>query len=344
MIIKHISFILLFSTIFFAIACKPKPEKHLKQQISELPDSLKLDSLTQLIHQNPRQSDLYGERSKLNGKLGKINDAINDLTIANALDSLNPQYYLDLSDYYLRMGKSEVTHDLLLKANRLIPENRDILYRLGNLYFYVQNYKKAMNYLNQAQKIDPYMAQVYFSKAMILKETGDTAKAVENLQIAVEREPLYYDAYMLLGYLFSTKPDSLAIDYYKNAVRIIPDSYEAYYGIAMFYQENNNPEEALKTYRFMLDSISNRLPMIHFNMGYIEMLDYENYAEAIQHYDSAILFNTNYPEAYCNRAFCYEKLNQSSLARADFMKALEQQPNMEVAIKGLNRLDGKTDE
>jgi len=328
-------------TLFLISACNTKPKPQTPNAFTSLPDSLKIDSITELIRDNPRQSQLYDERSKLNTKLGRITDAINDLTIASALDSLNPQYYIDLSDYFLRMGKSEVTHDLLLKANRLIPANKDILYRLGNLYFYVRNYKKAMEYLNQAMKIDPFMSEVYFSKAMIFKETGDTTKAVENLQIAVEREPRYYDAYMLLGYLFSAKSDSLAIDYYRNAARIIPDSYETYYSIAMFYQENGKPGEALKTYRFMLDSISNRLPIIHYNMGYIEMLYYENFGDAIQHYDSAIMFKAIYPEAFCNRAFCYEKLSQLDQARADFTKALEQLTNMDIAIKGLNRLDGK---
>ena len=323
------------------ISCKNKNSESENIRTIELPDSIKIDSLTNLIIKNPKKADLYAERSDIQFRQGEINKAINDLLIANSLDSLNPDYYIKLADFYLQLGKSEVINKILMKGNHLIPDNKDILYRLGNLYFYIQDYKKAMAFLNHAKNIDPYFAEVYFTKALVLKEIGDTVRAVENLQIAVEREPNYYDAYVQLGLLYAIKSDSIALDYYDNAINIVPNSYDAYYGKAYFYQQNERPEEAIKIYNEMLRVLSNELPAVYHNLGYIEMVYYANYSDAIVYFDSSLMYSPVYPQAYYNKGYSYEQLNNFNEARKAYSKALEQAPNYDLAISGLNRLDKK---
>ncbi len=323
------------------IACHQNNTSQKNRQTAELSDSLKIDSLTRLINKNKRNADLYAQRSKLHIDQGHLTEAIKDLVFANQIDSLNPEYYLHLSDFYLRMGKSEVVNSILLKGNKLIPDNKDILYRLGNLYFYIKDYKKSIQYLNKSLEVDRYYSKAYFSKGMVYKELENIKKATENFQFAVEREPDYYDAYIQLGLIFSEKNDSLALDYYDNALRLIPKSYEALYGKAMFYQQNKRLDEAQKTYRHILDSISIELPVIHFNTGYIDMFYYANYKNAIIHFDSALMYKPKYIEALNNKAYCYEKLGNKKRARENYKKVLEFSPNYDLAVKGLNRLDGK---
>lgn len=304
-----------------------------------LSDSLKIDSINTLIRENPKQAHLYAERSELHFNLGNINQAIADLHIANAIDTLNPQYYLQLADFYLQLGKSERVNKLLMTANKISPDNKEVLYRLGNLYFYVNKHKKALKFLNQASTIDPYFAKVYFSKALVLLEMGDTSKAVTNLQIAVEREPDYYDAYMQLGLLYATRNDSLAVDYYDNALRIIPNSYEALYAKAYFYQKTEQLQKAVNVYNQMLLDLSDELPMVHHNLGYIEMIYYQNYNAAITHFDNAIKYKPDYTQAYSNKGYCYEQLHNKTAARKAYKKALEITPNFQFSVQGLNRLD-----
>lgn len=322
-------------------ACNQPKTSQSGQEGKPLSDSLRIDSITQLIRENPRETELYSNRADIYLELGNLASAMNDLTIANRLDSLNPIYYIKLADFYLQLGKSETINSLLLKGNKLIPNNKEILYRLGNLYFYIQDYKKALTYLNQATELDPFYAQAFFTKGLVFIETGNIPKAITSLQIAVDREPDYYDAYMQLGLLFAAKSDSLAVAYYNNALRIIPDSYEALYAKAMFYQQTKKLDQAIATYQYLLNEVSNEFHYVHFNLGYIEMTYYGEYERAIAYYDSALIYNPIFPDALCNRAFCYEKTGKKEEARANYMKALEQSPNYPLAIKGLNRLDGK---
>lgn len=304
-------------------------------------DSVLVDSLTAEIRKHPKNDKLYALRAGAYLDMGEMTKAINDLTIANKLDSLNPEYYIRLSDFYLQLGKSELTNQLLLKANRLIPENKEVLYRLGNLYFYVQDYKKAFEYINKAIDIDPFYAEAYFTKALVYREIKDTTRAIRQLQIATEREPDYYDAYMLLGDLFSQKNDSIAIDYYNNALQIIPNSYEAHYGKAMFYQQSNQPRKAIKRYQTMVDSLNRNKNMLYYNIAYVYMQHLNDYNQAISYYDSAIQQTPDFAEAYLNKGYCFEQLRQYQKARQMYTKVLEMQPNMELAILGLNRLDNK---
>ena len=332
---------LMIAVGLFLVSCQQKKMENPPDERTLPIDSLQIDSVTQLIRKNPTDAGLFADRAQLYIKTGNLSKAMDDLLLANHLDSLNPLFYNQLADYYLQLGKSEAVDRILQKGNQLIPNNRDILYRLGNLYFYIQDYKKAITYLNQSQQADPQYGPTYFTKGMVFLETGDTAKAITSFQVAVEREPDYYDAYMQLGLLFGKRLNPIAIDYYQNALRIIPNSYEALYAKAMFYQQTEKIEEAIKAYRYLLDEVSEEFPAVHYNLGYIDMVFYGEYNQAISHFDSALMFKPNYPEALYNKGFCFEKSGNTPEARAYFMRALEQRPNFDLAIKGLNRLDKK---
>lgn len=328
--------------LFMAVVVSCNQDSKSSQTLSNskqlLNDTLVIDSLTVLIKSNPNNAGLYNERSLAYERIGKLTKSIDDLSNAHKLDTLNIDYYVRLSDKYLQFGKSEKTRELLLKANSIDDKNVEVLYRLGNLYFYVKDYKQAVSYLKEAKSIDPFYAPLYFTYGMMYKEKGDTAKAIEQFQIAVEREPDYYDAYIILGSLSAAQGDSIAIDYYKNALRILPDSYEAYYSIAMFYQVNDNPEQAIETYKQMLNISRNSFPNVFFNLGYIEMIFYGEFNAAIAYFDSAIQIQENYPAAYCNVGYCYEQLNDKSNAEFNYKKALQLEPNFNIAVLGLERL------
>jgi tetratricopeptide (TPR) repeat protein len=332
-------FIPLAGFLITLASCNGPQSDKSEQEVNASRDSIQIDSATQLIRENPQNALLYSNRADIYLKQGNLAGAINDLSIANRIDSLNPDYYIKLADFYFQLGRSETINKLLLKGNTLIPYNKEILYRLGNLYFYIQNYKNALIYLDKATTVDPFFAQAVFTKGLVFKEIGNRTKAITCFETAVKQDPHYYDAYMQLGLLFAAQNNPKAVDYYNNALLIMPNSYEALYGKALFYQQTKNLDKAVETYRYMLDEVSNDFPAVHFNLGTIEMDYYSNYYRAISYFDSALMFKPIFPEALCNRAFCFEKSGKNSEARTDYTKALEQSPNYKLAVDGLNRLD-----
>jgi tetratricopeptide (TPR) repeat protein len=139
--------------------------------------------------------------------------------------------------------------------------------------------------------------------------------------------------------LFSEKQDSLALSYYNNALRIKPDSYDALYGKAIFYQNTGNIRQAEKTYRYILDNISESLPEIYFNLGYINMIDLEKYQVAISKFDSALMIKPDYFQAIYNKAFCYEQLKNYQKAKQFYNQILTIYPDYNLAKKGLDRIN-----
>ena len=63
------------------------------------------------------------------------------------------------------------------------------------------------------------------------------------------------------------------------------------------------------------------------------------YEEAAVFFSKAIEQDETYIEAIYNRGIAFEMLQKYDNARQDFMYCLKLQPNYELAIESLNRLD-----
>lgn len=324
--------------IFLTLSCANQTTNKKQSTIVHENKISTLDSLNALINENPGKAELFAQRSVEYQNMGEHTHSIKDMTQAYKLDSLNVEYMVSLSDKYLQFGKSEKTREFLLKAEKTSPADIEVLYRIANLYFYVRDYKKSFAYLKKAKEVDPFYAPLYFTYGMIYKETGDTTKAIEQLQIAVEREPKYYDAYVVLGFLYSGLNNPLAISYYDNALNILPNSYEVNYAKAMFYQNNEKPEDAIAVYNNILKDSTNIYPNVYFNLGYIEMIYFAEYNTALAYFDSASQLQNNYAEAYNNMGFCLEQLGKRNQAINFYEKALEINADLKEAALGLKRL------
>jgi tetratricopeptide (TPR) repeat protein len=98
---------------------------------------------------------------------------------------------------------------------------------------------------------------------------------------------------------------------------------------------------ALDWYDTLLVKQGPNLPYVHYNKGYIEMLDYQNYDTAMVCFARSLQFLPEYAEAYANLGFCYEQKKQFGLSRENYQKAIELNPNLEPALQGLKRISNK---
>lgn len=336
------SFFILLIVSFAVFGCKPgagkKSDKNNQDIVS---DSSSIEFLSQQINEGDKSPELFAKRAQLYLLQNMPDMAIKDMEIALAIDSLNTDYYLTLAEYQMRMGKSGKAKGNLEKCVKIDPENLDATIKLAEIYLYVQQYKESMDWVLKAQKLNANKAHVYFVKSLIYKETGDTIRAIDNLFTVIEKDPESYEGYMLLGSLHASKKDSLALPFFRNALNLKPNSIEAYYNMAMFYQDNNQPDKALKTYNDLLENADPNYLFAFYNIGYIYLHEKNDYDQAIENFTKSIELKSNYFQAYHNRGFAYEQKGEYALARQDYQKALDILPNYELSIAGLNRLDVK---
>ncbi len=319
-------------------SCAPEKKGKKEQQINE---SIKLANIAELnkeISQDSTNPDLYNLRAKYHIRNKNINKAFSDINQAIQLDNKNPTYFITLSDIYLAMSNSVKCESSLKKAYQLDKENINALLKLGELNFILKKYEDAINYLNKAIKKEKNNPTPYLIKGYAYLEGGDTSRAIENFRISIDKDQNTYDAHVQLGIIFSRKEDPIAVDYFNNALNINPQSIEALYGLAIYYQNIYNAEKAIENYQKIID-VNPDFKYAHYNMGYINLVYLEKFLKAIEHFTNAIEIDPEYAKAYYNRGYCYELTGNYDKARSDYRKSLEFKTNYEQAIKGLNRLD-----
>ncbi|HOY31037.1 MAG TPA: tetratricopeptide repeat protein [Bacteroidales bacterium] len=303
-------------------------------------DSLPSDltGITGKINADPKNAELYNQRALLYLEKNDPDKALKDINKAITINPENSLYLRTLSDIFFATGKIKNCEDALKKACEINPDDAEAVLKLAELSFYMKDYKKTFEYTDKAQKMDKLNARADFIRGMVHKDMGDTAKAVRSFQITVEKDPEYFHAYMQLGLMYAAKHSKLAIDYFNNALNINPQSMEALYSLALFYQDNGEYNKAIEKYTTLL-KIDPKYKYAHYNLGYIHLVYLQVYDVAVKHFTDAINADPNYAEAYYNRGYCYELLGNVMYARSDYQQALKIKVNYQKAVDGLNRID-----
>ena len=319
-------FLLIFSIC--SISCGNQEGDKL-QAVSNDSTPADIRAINDKINNDRGNADLYVDRAKAHFAYKDVESAIGDMKIALNMDSSRAGYYIFLSDLYFTQNKTRDTRDMLRKAMKLDTGNSEAMMKYSQLFYLLKKYDTAIFFINRSLHFDRANATANFQKGMILKEAGDTAKAVSGFQSAVELNTAYYDAYMQLGILFSVKKNPLALEYFTTALKIEPKSVEALYGKGKFLQDVRDYDNALKTYE-ELSSIAPDNQDAVFNTGAI-FFEQKKYDEAIQKFEATITRDENFYRGYYGRGRCYETLGEKQKAIDDYRHCLALKPDFALA-------------
>ncbi len=159
------------------------------------------------------------------------------------------QYKFDGSNIYLELGKMYIEHEMGDKAVEtfkqgisLFPDEAIKFYsELINYYLKIENKTEALNYINQALKLDNQNAVLYFIKGSLVEQDGKEAEAEELYKKSLSIQPTYPDALYNLGAM-----------YYNRATGLIKK--------AMNKTEQNQAFEIYKTAQPYLETYNNNYP------------------------------------------------------------------------------------
>lgn len=322
--------------VFFAIlgiffACGGK--KHAQHEEIDK----ELAALYQKIDRSPKDAKLYLQLSSYFLDKGLLDSALNASLVALKLDSNNSDIYLQVADIYFAKRDLTSVEEVLKKAIALDKNNNDARLKLSEFYFLVRDYEQSENLLIETIKLLPYNPKAYHLLGMNYQEENDTVNAIKAYLMALEQDADYFEACENLGVLYAQNLNPLAIDHYKNALRIRPDDPQILYNIAMFYQESGNYDQAVEYYKKMLQLNRKNQFALH-NIGWI-YLQTNRFREAVTFFTQAIEIDTIYTAAIFNRGLAFESLKDYSKARQDYMYTLRWSENDPLAIEALNRLD-----
>ncbi len=173
---------------FFEIAC----------QISELPLSSHI----------PVDSAIYFNTGLVASFAKKHQEAIKYFEKAKNINYGGANIYILIKDQHIALGDSAKALEVLQAGFSKFPSDNVIVIDLINYYITSGKSIEALNYLEVAKKLEPTNASLYFAEGFLHERLGDIDKARSSYILAIEKDPVFFDALYNLGGL-----------YYNDAVR-----------------------------------------------------------------------------------------------------------------------------
>lgn len=296
-----------------------------------------LDSISDVIVNDPNNSNNYYLRALFFYREREYDQALADIERAiNIDDSLAEYFYLEGNIYY-DDNEFENAFKSYQTTVELDNEHLEAILKLSTLELALENYQLALDMVNKALIVNPNYAEGYYLKGFIYLDGGDTVKSISSFRTAVEVDPDHYNSYIMLGKLYASEKHEYAGDYYDNALRIRPNSIEALYNKAVYLQSIEEFEKAYSLYDQIIE-LDSASYFAYYNRGYMMLVSDSSYSGAIKEFEKSLKFYPYYVEAFYNIGLCYENQGNYEKAEEYYRKALEINPQYELAAYGLSRL------
>lgn len=308
-------------------------------------DAPAVDTLALLNAQilgSPLKADGYADRAEFHLRHGEIGAALEDLELVVQADStrIEERHTLGQLRFDVRDFEGAVREwEGVLKVN---GNHTPSLLSLAQVDVLLRAYEPALKRINAALQVDNRLDDAYFLKGRLYLETGDTSKAASSFQTASEVNPDRYDAFIQLGLLHAAAHDDLALEYFRTARSLRPQSIEALYDEAIFLQEHAKTDTArytlaLNLYDRILE-LDNANASAAFNKGYIYLEYLADYGQAELWFNEAISRLPQYHQAHYNLGLAIESQGRNREALEAYDAALVIEPAYTPAAVAKGRI------
>jgi len=294
------------------------------------------------ILESPGDANRYAARAEFHLRRGETGQAVEDYALALQVDSNRLEDRQTLGDLRFDVRDFEGAVREWEAALRVDPDYPPALLSLARVDLLLRSYESALQRMNQALRVDDRLDEAYFLKGRLYLETRDTVKAVSSFQTAAEVNPQRYDAFIQLGLLYAGAGNDLALEYFRTARSLRPNSIEALYDEAIYLQESGltNPEryaQALGLYDRILE-LDSMNASAAFNKGFV-YLEYRAQYDSAEHwFDEAIARLPYYHQAHYNRGLAIESQGRTEEALEAYDAALTLDPTYTPAAIAKGRI------
>lgn len=251
--------IILFLGGIFIFSCQEKP----KMPVIVLdPD---LEQINTAINRDSLNPELWFLKASLLNHKGYAPEAMGAVQKAILLKP-SPQYYHLLADLQLDQFQSREALATLEQAAATFPDSVYTLLKLSEFQLILKQHDASIQTINKILVKNPTQAEAFFMLGMIFKETGDTVRAINSFQTAVEQDATLKDGWIELGHLFAARAHPLAALYYENAIRLDTADVQAWFAKAYYLQQIDSLSQARAIYERIIFQDEKYLDA-YFNLG-----------------------------------------------------------------------------
>lgn len=324
----------LFPVVFLFILCSCGENK--KASIG----AIDIDSLLVLY---PDSVDLLVERGNRYLKTFEFDKAIADGAKAFRIDSNNLEARLLFADILNNKPDRSITTDVSAAqrhykfALKKRPKDPKVLVSLASTYSQQMDFEESFKLINKALRIDKRYRDAYVLKGSnyLFLNKPDLAKS--SYETAVQQDPNFFEAYLMLGSLYQSENNEICLEYYRTAVSLQPKNPDVLFSLAYAYQLFNQPAKALALYRKMIQVDTAYYQALN-QIGVIKQYNYKEIDSAIYYYKSALQTEPRFVQAWHNLGMCYEERGDVSQALQSYGKALKYDPNFEMSRERADQL------
>jgi tetratricopeptide (TPR) repeat protein len=252
-------------------------------------------------------------------------NSMNKLTDALRLNSNDTTVLRERAAAYAKANFHQKSFDDYSKLISLTPDKWDLYLLRAEEYWKLGNRKAAFDDVAAALRLHPG-DEVLRHRATMYIANGDVKKALADIDEVKVKD---FDLFMQRGEIHSknlwglspVRNNQEAIKDFTKALRLKPDSVEAYVNRASVYSEMREPQKAIDDLciAIKLDptniSLRERRGVI-----YVESKDDQS---ALNDFTKSIELDGNRSTPYIYRAELFKRLHQDSKAIADYSKAIE---------------------
>jgi tetratricopeptide (TPR) repeat protein len=200
--------------------------------------------------------------------------------------------------------------------------------RKAQIYSTTGQLKESLQILMALEKVDPFNAEIFITKASVFSQLRDHVKAIKYYEKAIEVS----EDYEFLEELEDIRFD-LAMEYenmhnYKSAIKVLaeiliknPENEAAIYEIAYCYERIGNFDKCIEFYTKYIDNNPYSFTA-WYNLGNIYFLK-NNIEKALWAYDFAIVINEEFASAHFNMGNTYMQIQEFDKALEAYKKCVE---------------------
>lgn len=242
-----------------------------------------------------------------------------------------------------RLNEAELIYRQVLDEN---PQHADALHLLGVIAHQRNQYKRAIELMDRAIKLRPFVATYHANLAEAYRASGQIPEAVAHGQKALELQPDSAETRNNFGLaLLSQNRHEEAITHFREALRLKPDFALAFSNLAKALREQDKADDAIAALRDAL-RLQPDLPHAHCNLGQM-LLEKGDTDDALKHCQEAVRLKPDFAEALSNLGNVLREQGKLDEAKDAYARAINFQPRLAMAHNNMAQAlqeEGKFDE
>lgn len=282
--------------------------------------------LKELLNIYPDESELKIMLANIYIELDNDKEAIHLLNDIKENDPIYEQALLQLADLYQSQGLFEVAEQKLLTAKRLNPDEQIIDLALGEFYFSIGEYNKAIIYYEKLYSQTKNLADISIVARLAesLAGAGAYEKSLKFFQELESDDPDILFKYGLTAY--HTDRKDIAINAWEKVLEYDAYYHSVYYELAKAYHEEGYLHEAYETAQkgIQMDEFNKELFYLHSKLAH----QLGKFEESEQLINRAIKLDADYQEAILFLVELYKEQHKYTKI-VQFIKNLKEEGSMD---------------